>query len=189
MQPTSPGPRLPCAGGGAWHDGRAQRQVALPHHSQQGGVWQPLATGRLQRTGLLNILSSGENTRGGFGPLLVETADLALCCFTQKDYKSFSPSVGWEDVDWESAPAIQETPVQSAICLPKPGDVLEGPVDEIEVRRALLCLHCRCLADATMLSQAVFRNSLGARLCLQWRRPVHHPCRCVRRRWCDMDHC
>ena len=61
---------------------------------------------------------------------------MTLCVMpsTQKDYKSFSPSVGWDDVDWSSAPAIQETPVQSAICLPKPGDVLEGPVDEIEVR-------------------------------------------------------
>ncbi len=25
----------------------------------------------------------------------------------QKDYKSFSPSVGWDEVDWSSAPAIQ----------------------------------------------------------------------------------
>lgn len=52
----------------------------------------------------------------------------------QKDYKSFSPSVDWDDVDWSSAPAVQETNVQSAICEPKPGDVLEGPIDEVEVR-------------------------------------------------------
>ena len=51
----------------------------------------------------------------------------------QKDYKTFSPSVDWDTVDWDSAPAIQETNVQSAICDPKPGDVLEGPLEEIEV--------------------------------------------------------
>lgn len=27
----------------------------------------------------------------------------------QKDYKSFNPGVGWDDVDWSSAPAIQVT--------------------------------------------------------------------------------
>lgn len=25
----------------------------------------------------------------------------------QRDYKSFNPGVGWDDVDWSSAPAIQ----------------------------------------------------------------------------------
>lgn len=39
----------------------------------------------------------------------------------QKDYKSFNPSVDWDNVDWTSAPAIQESPVQSAICEPAPG--------------------------------------------------------------------
>jgi sulfite oxidase len=33
----------------------------------------------------------------------------------QKDYKSFSPSVDWHNVDFGTAPAIQETPVQSMI--------------------------------------------------------------------------
>jgi len=58
----------------------------------------------------------------------------SLLVLTQKDYKSFSPSVDWDSVDWNSAPAVQETNVQSAICDPKPGDVLEGPVNEVEVR-------------------------------------------------------
>ncbi len=61
-----------------------------------------------------------------------------LCWLTQKDYKTFSPSVDWDNVDWDSAPAIQETNVQSAICEPKPGDTLEGPLEEIEVGH-LLC--------------------------------------------------
>ena len=33
----------------------------------------------------------------------------------RKDYKCFGPNQGSKGVDWESAPAIQETPVQSAI--------------------------------------------------------------------------
>jgi sulfite oxidase len=37
----------------------------------------------------------------------------------QKDYKSFSPNVDWDNVDWSSAPAIQEMPVQSAITEPR----------------------------------------------------------------------
>lgn len=56
-----------------------------------------------------------------------------LSLILQKDYKSFSPSVDWDNVDWSSAPAVQETNVQSAICEPRPGGVLEGPPDEIEV--------------------------------------------------------
>ena len=67
--------------------------------------------------------------------VLIPGASLAesACWIVQKDYKTFSPSVDWDNVDWESAPAIQETNVQSAICEPKPGDVLEGPLEEIEV--------------------------------------------------------
>ncbi|ETN39352.1 uncharacterized protein HMPREF1541_05575 [Cyphellophora europaea CBS 101466] len=33
----------------------------------------------------------------------------------QRDYKCFGPNQGGSDVDWDSAPAIQEVPVQSAI--------------------------------------------------------------------------
>ena len=52
----------------------------------------------------------------------------------QKDYKSFSPNVDWDSVDWGSAPAVQETNVQSAICEPEAGSEVEGPLDEIEAR-------------------------------------------------------
>jgi sulfite oxidase len=45
----------------------------------------------------------------------------------QNDYKSFAPGVDWHNVDWKSAPAIQELPVQSAICEPTPGAKL--PLD------------------------------------------------------------
>ena len=33
----------------------------------------------------------------------------------RRDYKCFGPNVGIDNADWDSAPAIQETPVQSAI--------------------------------------------------------------------------
>lgn len=38
----------------------------------------------------------------------------------QNDYKGFSPSVDWHNVDFKSAPAIQELPIQSAITDPAP---------------------------------------------------------------------
>ncbi len=39
----------------------------------------------------------------------------------QNDYKSFSPNVDWDNVDWTSSPAIQNMPVTSAITEPAPG--------------------------------------------------------------------
>jgi len=39
----------------------------------------------------------------------------------QKDYKSFNSSVNWSNVDFSTAPAIQESPIQSAITEPIPG--------------------------------------------------------------------
>lgn len=52
----------------------------------------------------------------------------------QKDYKSFSPMVDWDTVDWSSAPAIQETNVTSAIVSPSPDDAIEGPTDVVSVK-------------------------------------------------------
>ncbi|KAL7307952.1 hypothetical protein TKK_0000044 [Trichogramma kaykai] len=39
--------------------------------------------------------------------------------FQQNDYKGFSPSINWDNVDFKTAPAIQEMPVTSAICCPQ----------------------------------------------------------------------
>ncbi|XP_035231745.1 sulfite oxidase-like isoform X2 [Stegodyphus dumicola] len=39
----------------------------------------------------------------------------------QNDYKGFSPSTNWDNVDFKTAPAIQELPVNSAICKPSDG--------------------------------------------------------------------
>ncbi|KAB0801630.1 hypothetical protein PPYR_03816 [Photinus pyralis] len=43
----------------------------------------------------------------------------------QNDYKGFSPSIDWDNVDFSTAPAIQELPVTSAICKPAPGSTVK----------------------------------------------------------------
>ncbi|XP_038608448.1 LOW QUALITY PROTEIN: sulfite oxidase, mitochondrial [Tachyglossus aculeatus] len=50
----------------------------------------------------------------------------------RRDYKGFSPAVDWDTVDFDSAPAIQELPVQSAVTEPRDGDTV-GP-GEVTVR-------------------------------------------------------
>ena len=52
----------------------------------------------------------------------------------QRDYKSFSPAVDWDNVDFSKAPAIQETPIQSAICSPQEGFVLPPGAGEVTLR-------------------------------------------------------
>ncbi len=58
------------------------------------------------------------------------------CCFQvskkeseshwqQNDYKIFNPTINWDTVDYSSSPAIQEYPIQSAICEPPAGSVLD----------------------------------------------------------------
>uniref|UniRef100_A0A8C9PCC7 Sulfite oxidase, mitochondrial n=1 Tax=Spermophilus dauricus TaxID=99837 RepID=A0A8C9PCC7_SPEDA len=42
------------------------------------------------------------------------------------DYKGFSPSVDWNTVDFDSAPSIQELPIQSAITEPRDGETIES---------------------------------------------------------------
>lgn len=40
----------------------------------------------------------------------------------QNDYKGFSPSTDWHNVDFSQSPAIQNMPVTSAICSPLPDE-------------------------------------------------------------------
>ncbi|KAM3570199.1 hypothetical protein VYU27_007723, partial [Nannochloropsis oceanica] len=49
----------------------------------------------------------------------------------QRDYKNFSPSTDWENVDFDRAPAIQDMPIQSAIAAIE-GGLEEGGDDEEE---------------------------------------------------------
>lgn len=46
---------------------------------------------------------------------IVVTDEESPSQWQQRDYKCFGPNQGSNDVDWSTAPAIQETPVQSAI--------------------------------------------------------------------------
>jgi sulfite oxidase len=52
----------------------------------------------------------------------------------QRDYKSFNPGVGWDDVDWSSAPAIQDVPVTSAITDPPAGASIDPDEDEVSLK-------------------------------------------------------
>jgi sulfite oxidase len=56
-------------------------------------------------------------------------AEESTSFWQQNDYKSFSPNVDWDNVDWTSSPAIQNMPVTSAITEPAPGRVHEVPRD------------------------------------------------------------
>lgn len=51
----------------------------------------------------------------------------------QRDYKGFSPSIDWNNVDFSKAPAIQELPVQSLICSPQEGSSVDAESDEIHI--------------------------------------------------------
>lgn len=52
----------------------------------------------------------------------------------QRDYKGFSPSTDWNNVDFSKAPAIQEMPVVSAICVPEPLETVKVVNGKINVK-------------------------------------------------------
>jgi len=52
----------------------------------------------------------------------------------QGDYKGFSPSTNWDNVDFSKSPAIQEMPVISAICEPQNADRVEVKDGKIQVK-------------------------------------------------------
>lgn len=52
----------------------------------------------------------------------------------QNDYKGFSPGTDWDTVDFKSAPAIQELPIQSAITTPADGAVVDRSEEEVTVK-------------------------------------------------------
>jgi sulfite oxidase len=51
----------------------------------------------------------------------------------KNDYKSFSPGVDWNNVNFDHAPAIQEMPVQSAICDPPNNSNIDLDTDELKI--------------------------------------------------------
>ncbi|XP_052425254.1 sulfite oxidase, mitochondrial isoform X2 [Carassius gibelio] len=52
----------------------------------------------------------------------------------QNDYKGFSPGTDWDTVDFKSAPAIQELPIQSAITHPAEGTSVDRSDREVTVK-------------------------------------------------------
>ncbi|XP_061883632.1 sulfite oxidase, mitochondrial isoform X1 [Entelurus aequoreus] len=52
----------------------------------------------------------------------------------QNDYKGFSPATDWDSVDFKSAPAIQELPVQSAVTTPADGTVVSRDDEQLTVK-------------------------------------------------------
>ncbi|XP_048028630.1 LOW QUALITY PROTEIN: sulfite oxidase, mitochondrial [Megalobrama amblycephala] len=52
----------------------------------------------------------------------------------QNDYKGFSPGTDWDTVDFKSAPAIQELPIQSAITHPVEGNSVDSSDREVTVK-------------------------------------------------------
>jgi sulfite oxidase len=55
---------------------------------------------------------------------VITSSDESSAHWQQFDYKSFSPNTDWDNVDFSSAPAIQETPITSAITQPTAGSAL-----------------------------------------------------------------
>ncbi|XP_037078135.1 sulfite oxidase, mitochondrial-like [Pollicipes pollicipes] len=53
------------------------------------------------------------------------SAEESTSHWQRSDYKGFNPSVDWDTVDFSKAPAIQELPVNSAICWPASGDTVK----------------------------------------------------------------
>ncbi|KAF8069467.1 hypothetical protein HT031_001583 [Scenedesmus sp. PABB004] len=62
------------------------------------------------------------------------SADECQGHWQQRDYKVFSPGTDWDNIDWSSAPAIQEMPVTSAITEPAPGAALSTYDGEVAVK-------------------------------------------------------
>lgn len=52
----------------------------------------------------------------------------------KRDYKGFSPSVDWSNVNFSKAVAIQELPVQSLICSPQEGATFDEDEETITVK-------------------------------------------------------
>lgn len=65
---------------------------------------------------------------------IVVSAEESSSHWQQKDYKGFSPGIDWDTVDYKSAPAIQELPVQSAITTPAEGSVIDRSEELLTVK-------------------------------------------------------
>ncbi|OAD59884.1 putative sulfite oxidase, mitochondrial [Eufriesea mexicana] len=65
---------------------------------------------------------------------IIVTKEESQSQWQQRDYKAFSPSTDWDNVDFSTAPAIQEMPVISAICKPEPSETIKVINGKINVK-------------------------------------------------------
>lgn len=65
---------------------------------------------------------------------IIASSDESPSHWQQNDYKGFPPHIDWDTVDFKSAPAIQEQPVQSAVCDPTDGSVVKLKDNSITLR-------------------------------------------------------
>ncbi|XP_042363250.1 sulfite oxidase, mitochondrial [Plectropomus leopardus] len=65
---------------------------------------------------------------------IIVSAEESSSHWQQNDYKGFSPGTDWDTVDFKSAPAIQELPIQSAITTPADGAVVDRSMEEVTVK-------------------------------------------------------
>lgn len=65
---------------------------------------------------------------------IIVSAEESSSHWQQNDYKGFSPGTDWDTVDFKSAPAIQELPIQSAITQPADGAVVDRSAEEVTVK-------------------------------------------------------
>ncbi|KAK9529174.1 hypothetical protein VZT92_013287 [Zoarces viviparus] len=65
---------------------------------------------------------------------IIVSADESSSHWQQNDYKGFSPGTDWDTVDFKSAPAIQELPIQSAITTPADGAVVDRSLEDVTVK-------------------------------------------------------
>lgn len=65
---------------------------------------------------------------------IVVSAEESSSHWQQNDYKGFSPGTDWDTVDFKSAPAIQELPIQSAITTPADGATVDRSVETVTVK-------------------------------------------------------
>uniref|UniRef100_A0A8C6S5T3 Sulfite oxidase n=1 Tax=Neogobius melanostomus TaxID=47308 RepID=A0A8C6S5T3_9GOBI len=65
---------------------------------------------------------------------IIVSAEESSSHWQQNDYKGFSPSTDWDTVDYKSAPAIQELPIQSAITVPADGAIVDRSEEEVTIK-------------------------------------------------------
>ncbi|XP_071349857.1 sulfite oxidase, mitochondrial [Trachinotus anak] len=65
---------------------------------------------------------------------IIVSAEESSSHWQQNDYKGFSPGTDWDTVDFKSAPAIQELPIQSAVTTPADGAVVDRSAAEVTVK-------------------------------------------------------